>query len=61
VIKTDEGAEIVVDVPWEATRIEVGMPVTVETTNRGATVVHWESDGKITTHSRRSPSRPVSS
>jgi len=42
VIRTDEGVEVLVDVPWVSTRIEVGMPVRVVTVD-GTSVVQWES------------------
>jgi len=53
VIEDENGSEVVVAVPWEVRRIELGMPVVLETVN-GQVEVHWEG----TKQERQLGSRP---
>jgi hypothetical protein len=46
VIATEQGAEVVAEIPFGVPRIEVGMTVVLETAD-GRTIVQWDENGSF--------------
>jgi hypothetical protein len=54
VIRAADGTEVVVEVPWGVSRIEVGMPVSlVAAASDQATDPQWEVEWELPRHSHR--------